>query len=87
MTQEEMVALFEDVTDYIYNNRHRSYHDWYYPHNDFTWGGNNTYLSFEVEYNNDKGSSWTETWSIYDDGSISDGENKYEDLETFKSSW
>ena len=88
-SKEEMISLFEEVIDYIYNNNNRWYHNWYSPSNTYTLSDNGTYLMFEVYVSNDKweGDDWTETWYINDDGSIKTKDERYENIEEFKRLW
>lgn len=87
MTQEELYNIYEEISDFIYNNSWRSYHVWYYCGDaEFTSYGT---IVFDVYGTSDQGEGdeWTEYWSIDDDGKIHTDDNIYDNIEDFKRDW
>lgn len=87
MTHEELVELFDKVTDVIWH--YSSYHVSYcYGRDD--WSSDGLSVTFEVYGHSDQGegADWTEYWSIYSDGTISNSEGDcWKTFEEFESGW
>ena len=87
MKQEELYRIYEEISDFIYNNNWRSYHIWY------TCGSvdviSNSTIEFEVYGSSDQGDGdeWIEHWSIDTNGKIYTKENVYDNIEEFKRDW
>ena len=66
-----------------------SYHN-FYNCDFYEWRQDGSRLTFKVYGSSDQGygSEWTEYWTIYDDGSISNSEgDNWKDFEDFESNW
>lgn len=84
--KQETREIADKVQDTIYEHSQQSYHYWY------SCGDieeHDTYASFEVHVNSDKGEGddWTEDWYIYDDGSICSPNNVWENIDEFLIAW
>lgn len=87
MTQEELAKLFDKVKDVIRNNS--SYHV-FYCYGDEDWALDGLSVSFKVYgySDQDDGADWTEYWSIYSDGTISNSEGDcWKTFEDFEREW
>jgi hypothetical protein len=87
MTQEELYRIYEEISDFIYNNCWRSYHIWYLCGSTDVIS-NNT-IEFEVYGASDQGDGdeWIEHWSIDTNGKIYTEDNVYDNIEDFKRGW
>lgn len=87
MKQEELYKIYEEISDFIYDNSWRSYHVWYSCGNvEVTSYGT---IEFNVYGSSDQGdgNEWTEYWSIDTDGKIKTGDDIYDNIEHFKRDW
>ena len=87
MTQEELYRIYEEISDFIYNNSWRSYHIWYIC-GDAEVISDGT-IEFEVCGSSDQGDGddWTEHWLIGTNGKIYTKDNVYDNIEDFKRDW
>lgn len=87
MKHEELYRIYEEISDFIYNNTWRSYHIWY------VCGSvdviSNSAIEFEVYGSSDQGDGdeWIEHWSIDTNGKIYTEDNIYDNIEDFKKDW
>ena len=87
MKQEELYRIYEEISDFIYNNSWRSYHIWY------TCGSaevmSNSAIEFDVYGSSDQGDSdeWIEHWLIDTNGKIYTKDDVYDNIEEFKRDW
>ncbi len=86
MKQEELYRIYEEISDFIYNNSWRSYHIWY------TCGSAEVIsdrIEFDVYGSSDQGygNDWTEHWSIDTNGKIYTEDSVYDNIEDFKRDW
>ena len=87
MKQEELYKIYEEISDFIYDNSWRSYHIWYKCGS--TVLITNDIIEFNVYGSSDQGDGdeWTEVWLIDADGKINTGDNIYDNIEEFKRDW
>ena len=87
MTYDELYRIYEEISDFIYNNSWRSYHVWY------TCGSVDVISDGAIEFNvygssdQGDGDEWTEYWSIDANGKIYTENNVYDNIEDFKRDW
>lgn len=87
MTQEELYKIYEEISDFIYNNSWRSYHNWYTC--DSAEVISDGTIEFDVCGSSDQGDGdeWIEHWSIDINGKIYTEDNVYDNIEDFKRDW
>ena len=87
MTLEETRNIYEEISDFIYDNTWRDYHCSYYCGEvNFS---TSTSIHFDVYgtcYRGD-GDEWTEHWSIDTNGKIYTEDDVYNSIEEFKRDW
>lgn len=87
MKQEELYKIYEEISDFIYNNSWHSYHTWYTCSSAETTSTGT--IEFDLYGSSDQGDGdeWTEHWSIDVNGKIYAEDNVYDNIEDFKRDW